>query len=215
MEPKPWGFRQNGVLNLFSHVSDANLCHGWSFDPNISHLTCKGLLAGSQMSWSDAVDRIQCGGRSPVPRVRPARRHTPAAGTSALTPAWLSRRGGRLNDPHQTDTTSDGACSPFRMSPGTETTTTTTKRNLSVTDRSVHSLFYERWLFPSIVSAGILVSHLFFCGDSRICRLWNKTCGWTAPETGPECLCASTARTHTHIYMQCSVGVFSSTSWEI
>lgn len=204
MEPKPWGSCQNVVFNLFSCVSDANLCHGWSFDPNISHLTRKGLSAVSHTSRSDAVDTIQCGGRSPVPRVRPARRHTPAAGTSVPTPAWLSRRGGRLNDPHQTDTTSDGACSPFRTSPGTETTTTK-KKNLSVTDRSAHSLSYERWLFPSIVSAAILVSHLVFCGDSRICRLGNKTCGWTAPETGSGSVYARVQCTHAHTHIYSAV----------
>lgn len=58
--------------------------------------------------------------RSPVPRVRPARMHTPAAGTSAPTRAWVSRRDGRPVDPLQTDTRSDGACSLFHRSPGTE-----------------------------------------------------------------------------------------------
>lgn len=57
--------------------------------------------------------------RSPVPRARPARTHTPAADTSAPTRAWVSRRGGRPVGPLQTDTRSDGACSLFHRSPGT------------------------------------------------------------------------------------------------
>lgn len=58
--------------------------------------------------------------RSPGPRVRPARMHTPAADTSAPTRAWVSRRDGRPIDPRQTDTRSDGACSLFHRSPGTK-----------------------------------------------------------------------------------------------
>lgn len=59
------------------------------------------------------------GGNSPVPRGRPARRHIPAADTSAPTQVLRSHRNDHPDAPHRTDTRSDDACSLSHKSPGT------------------------------------------------------------------------------------------------